>query len=365
MSGRAGTAIALGALLIAGPPLFAENGWAGDTAVSVATATGTDSNVFLSKNDPRSSTFLQTTFKALWETDPARAQRLSWTTHGLYKHYLRFGEADKVFADSIIAYRYAATPSLLFGLIESASYTRLQLLDTEGNTMPRDRFSAYANEIRGYLQTLPARGSRLTLGGGVRRTDVRETATLLSLDHQGYFTTFEAGIQRGSTAAGLMYEYAVTHYDESQANDRNMTLQSTNPLLTLIQHTVRARLGGPLVRWIGASGEGQMRWTIDPFEGDLTYRQLDGKTQWDVALWRFATWSNAVSYRTRIYAERVSDSGDSDRRERFLTLTSLLRRPWTQHVSSTLQYQINRKSSNLTIDQFTLQTFSLGLEVIF
>jgi hypothetical protein len=101
------------------------------------------------------------------------------------------------------------------------------------------------------------------------------------------------------------------------------------------------------------------------FGGPTTFPQLDGKTQWDIALGRIARWSNAIVYRTRIYAERVGDLSASDRRERFLTASTSLQRRWTQHVGSTLQYQINRKTSNLTIDQFTLQTFSLGLEVTF
>jgi len=380
VSGRIGTAIGLGALLVAGPLSFAEIGWASDGTMSAGVATGTDSNVFLSKNDSRSSTFLQTTFNAGWETAPTPAQRLSLTSQGFYKHYFRFGEADQIFADAIVAYRYALTRSLLLGLIPSTSYNQLQLLDTEGNVLPRDHFIAYNSEVRGYLQVLPNRVSRLTFAGGVRRTDVRETTdapssidpsvviTFPSLDNHGYFATAESGVRNGSGKADLSYEYAVTHYEETQANNRDTSLTgtrlATNPLLVLVQHTARLRLGQILTSWVSVTAEGQMRWNVDPFEGDLTYRQMDGKLQGALDLWRLARWTTSIAYRTRIYAEQVDDSGASDRRERFLTLTSSLQRQWTGHLSSNLQYQVVRKTSNVSLDQFAVRIFSISLDFI-
>ena len=102
-------AIVIGALLVAGPLSFAMAG----PAITVGVASGTDDNVFLSETDPQRSLFLQTTLRASVETDDTQSQRLSWTLRGLYKHYLQYGEADKLFGDSIAAYRYALHRSML------------------------------------------------------------------------------------------------------------------------------------------------------------------------------------------------------------------------------------------------------------
>ncbi len=370
----------MGALLSAGPSSFAIAG----PSITVGVALGTDSNVFLSQTDPQHSLFLQTTLKASVETDATQTQRLAWTLRGLSKHYLQYGEADKLFGDSIVAYRYALHRSLLLGLIQTFSYTQVQLLDTEGNTLPREQFVAYANELRGYVQALPTLETRVTLGGGVRYKDMKETADQLipdptdpaapplvlhfpSLDHHGYFLTAEAGYRRGSGLANLSYEYAVTQYNETQANNQHTSQTGvklvTNPLLDLIQHTARVSLGESFTRWIAASIEGQGRWNIDPFEGDLTYRQWDGKTQVDLALAGLARWTNVASYRTRIYAERTASADSSDRRERFVDATTMLVRSWTPRLSSSLQYQISRKTSNVAGDRFTTRTALIGMEV--
>jgi hypothetical protein len=367
------SAIAMGALLVAGPPSFA---MAGPT-ITVGVASGADNNVFLSETDTQRSLFLQTTLRASVETDGTQAQRLSWTLRGLSKHYLQYGEADKLFGDSVAAYRYALHRSMLLGLIQSASYTQVQLLDTEGNTLPRERFVAYAHELRGYIQALPTLGTHATFGGGIRYKDIKETAdspalSFPSLDHRGYFVTAEAGYRRGSRRADLSYEYAVTQYDETQANNQWTNRQgtsltgtrlATNPQLDLVQHTVRANLGRSWTRWIAASIEGQGRWNIDPFEGDLTYRQWDGKTQVDLTLAGLARWSNVASYRTRIYAERTASADSADRRERFIHATTMLVRSWTPHFSSSLQYQLSRKTSNVAGDRFTARAALIGMEV--
>jgi hypothetical protein len=367
------SAIAMGALLVAGPPSFAMDG----PTITVGVASGTDNNVFLSETDPQPSLFLQTTLRASVETDGTQAQRLSWTLRGLYKHYLQYGEADKLFGDSIAAYRYALHRSMLLGLIQTASYTQVQLLDTEGNTLPREQFVAYAHELRGYVQALPTRGTRVTLGGGIRYKDIKETAdtptlSFPSLDHRGYFVTAEAGYRRGSRLADLSYEYAVTQYDETQANNQWTNRQgtsltgtrlATNPHLELVQHTVRASVGRSWTRWIATSIEGQGRWNIDPFEGDLTYHQWDGKAQVDLTLGGLARWTNVASYRTRIYAERTASADSADRHERFINATTMLVRSWTPHFSSSLQYQVARKTSNVAGDRFSERTALIGMEL--
>jgi hypothetical protein len=350
---------------------------AASKSFSASSLLGVDSNVFLSDTNPasgqqpQSSTFIQTSLGGELGTDSARAHRLGLSLQGLHKHYFRFGEADKLFIDSALAYRYAAAPSLLFGVVQAFSYAKLQLLDTEGNTLPRDRFIAYSGEVRGYTQWLAAR-SRLTVGAGLRRKDINEiadqaTVAFQSLDHQGYFASFD-GLQRfRQVDVGLGYEYAVLHYAELRAAFQNSTTSEANPLLTLIQHTARSQVAVRLARWGRLSLDGQARWTHDTFEDELTYRQFDVQPRGEVRLPFKLLLSGGAGYRCRVYAERLGGGpGAADqRRERFLQADASLRRPLTDHVSVIAQAQFIRKTSNVPVDEFREQIYALGLSLVF
>jgi hypothetical protein len=83
----------------------------------------------------------------------------------------------------------------------------------------------------------------------------------------------------------------------------------------------------------------------------------------DLTLAGLARWSNVASYRTRIYAERTASADSADRRERFIHATTMLVRSWTPHFSSSLQYQLSRKTSNVAGDRFTARAALIGMEV--
>ncbi len=340
-------------------------------SLSASSLVGADSNVFLSNQQPQSSTFIQTTLGAEIGSDSAQAHRLGWSLQGLHKHYFRYGEADKLFADSALAYRYAATPSLLFGVVQTVSYAKLQLLDTEGNTLPRDQFIAYSGDIRGYTQWLASR-SRLTVGAGIRKKDINEvadqaTVVFASLDHQGYCAYLDGIHRLRKVDLGLGYEYGVMHYDELQAASRDSSTAPGNPLLTLIQHTGRSQVAVRLAQWARVSLDGQVRWTLDPFEDELTYRQLDIQPRGEALLPFKLLLSGGGGYRTRAYAERTGGgfSAPDQRRERFLPADASLQRPWTEHLSLIAQAQFIRKTSNVPGDEFRERIYALGVSLAF
>lgn len=324
--------------------------------------------------------FLQTTLGAELGSDSSRAHRLGWSFQGLHKHYFRNfpnGDPDKLFADSALAYRYAASSTLLFGLVQTFSYAKLQLLDTEGDTLPRDLFIAYSGEVRGYTQRLGAQ-SRLTVGAGLRKKDINEVAdqedtTFIfnSLDHRGYFAYFDGVRRLRVVDIGVGYEYGVLHYDEEPARFRDGSLPDVNsppnPLLTLIQHTGRSQIA---VRFGGrarVSLDGQARWTHDTFEDELTYRQFDVQPRGEIRLPFKFLLSGGSGYRSRAYAERTGGGAASSdpRRERFLQADASLRRAWTKQVSVVAQTQFIRKSSNVPGDQFRERIYALGVSLVF
>lgn len=314
---------------------------------------------------------MYTTLHASMEGDRSRSQRLAWTLRGSYRHYLRLGEADRLFGDSSIAYRYAPSRSILIGLIQTVTYARLQLLDTEGNTLPRKLFASYLGEARAYSQWL-AGNVRTTVAAGLRRQDVNETALetasgtviFASLDRLGYFIGIDLGYHRRRTTAGLNYEYAVTHYDELRASYRNGSTSLANPHLSLIQHTVRAEVAGSPLAWGRLGVEGQFRWTVDPFENELTSRQVDAKAQTEIALPFTARWVQGVGHRARIYAERLLANGDP-REERFLFVDTVIEKAWTASLSSSAQYQYLQKATRVPNDEFRAAIYSVGISYTF
>ncbi len=365
-------ALALSATLVETPAL------AVSTSLSASSLVGADSNVFLSDQYPQSSTFVQTTLDAELGSDSSRAHRLSWSFQGLHKHYVRSfpnGDPDKLFADSALAYRYAAGPSLLVGLVQTVSYAKLQLLDTEGNTLPRDLFIAYSGEVRGYAQWLAAR-SRVTVGTGLRKKDINEVedqtdVIFNSLDHRGSFASVDGVHRLRRVDIGLGYEYGVLHYDEEPARFRDGTLppdgSPPTPLLTLIQHTGRSQIAVRFGGWARVSLNGQARWTLDTFEDELTYRQFDVQPRGEVRLPFKLLLNGGTGLRTRAYAERPGGgaSASDPRRERFLQADASLRRPWTKHLSLIAQAQFIRKTSNVPGDEFRERIYALGVSLAF
>ena len=364
------------ALVLSATPAGIPPTYAASTSFTASSLLGIDSNVFLSDSNaagqrPQSSPFVQADLVTELASDSARRHRLGLSLQGLYKHYLRFGEADRLFLDSALAYRYAATESLLFGVVQTLSYARLQLLDTEGNTLPRDRFVAYSGEVRGYTQWLGTQ-SRLTVGAGVRRKDINEVADqpdllFTSLDHQGYFAYLD-GLRRFSRLnIGLGYEYAVLHYGELHAAFSDGTTSLDNPLLTLIQHSGRSQVSVRVARRAVISLDGRVRWTHDPFEDELTYRQFDLQPRGEVRLPLKLLFSGGVAYRTRAYAER-SGGGPArldERRERFLQADASLRKAWNKYLSVIAQAQFIRKTSNVPGDEFRERIYALGASLAF
>ncbi|MFZ5876016.1 MAG: hypothetical protein ACOYXU_06355 [Nitrospirota bacterium] len=314
---------------------------------------GADSNVFLSDQSPESSLIVQTTIDASVKTAAAKRHRLTLAVAGQHRHYFQFRSADRLFVDSALSYRFAASRSVLVGLVQTTSYARMQLFDTEGNTLPRKLFSSWSSETRGYSQLVAGR-SLTTLAAGIRVRDVNETEAQDSLDQNGYFTSLDASYRFQRSTFTLGYEYAVMHYDDLFAAARPGSSATTSPLLTLVQNAIRSRIDLSFGTWLKVGLDARQRWAVDPFEGDLTYRQTDVTPFGQVRLPMALVWDASVGYRTRVYTVR-------DAYERFLIVDSTLRKSWTAHWASTLQFQFLRKASSVPGDEFRERLLMFGV----
>jgi hypothetical protein len=319
---------------------------------------GVDTNVFFtdastSSAPPESSLILQTTLDAATKTDVGNQHRLALTVRGQHRHYFQFRNADRLFVDSAVSYRYAAKPSVLMGFVQTTSYARMQLFDTEGDTLPRKLFASWSAEARGYTQFV-AKRFLATLGAGFRVRDVNETNGQESLDQDGYFASLDGSRRIGRSTVTLGYEYAVTHYDVLTSANRDGNVTAANPPLTLVQSAARSRIDFPLGARTKLGLDARQRWVIDPFEGDLTYRQTDVTPFGRFRLPANLAWDVSIGNRTRAYAVR-------DAHERFLVADTSLRKDWTPRWASHLQVQFIRKSGNVPDDEFRERLYLVGV----
>jgi hypothetical protein len=334
--------------------------------LAVSAVLGTDSNPYLrdssSTQQPATALILQTTVDADVKTDAGNRHRLALTVRGQHRYYFdfagRIANPNRLFLDTALSYRYAARPSLLIGFVQTTSYARMQLFDTEGNTLPRDLFSSWSGETRGYAQFL-ARRYLATIGAGIRVRDVNETEGQASLDQDGYFVSLDGTVRIAKAMVTLGYEYAVTHYDVLQALPQDPApLTAANPPLTLVQNAARSRIDIPFGARTKLGLDARQRWVIDPFEGDLTYRQTDVTPTAQFRLPMDIVWDLSVGRRTRVYPGR-------DARERFLVADTSLRKNWTTRWASILQIQDLRKGSTILNDEFRERLYLLGVSVTF
>ncbi|HET8759596.1 MAG TPA: hypothetical protein VFN94_00915, partial [Nitrospiria bacterium] len=283
-----------------------------EARLAVSALLGTDSNAYLSDASstsyPATALILQTTVDGAVKTDAGNRHRLALTVRGQQRHYFDFAgrvaNPNRLFLDTAVSYRYAARPSLLVGFVQTTSYARMQLFDTEGDTLPRELFSSWSGETRGYTQFV-ARRSLATLGAGIRVRDVNETAGQPSLDQDGYFASLDGTFRFDASTVTLGYEYAVTHYDVLPA----LPVGPTATPLTLIQNAARSRIDLSLGARTKLGLDARQRWVIDPFESDLTYRQTDVTPTAQLRLPMDMVWDLSVGHRARVYPGR-------DKRER-------------------------------------------------
>jgi hypothetical protein len=218
-------------------------------------------------------------------------------------------------------------------------------------------FSSWSGETRAYTQFL-GRRSLATLGAGIRVRDVNEVENQTSLDQDGYFVSFDGAYRIAKAMVTLGYEYAVTHYDVLPAAAEDGSVSAANPSLTLVQNAARSRIDIPIGARTTLGLDARQRWVIDPFEGDLTYRQTDVTPSAQFRLPMDIVWDLNVGRRTRVYPGR-------DARERFLVADTSLRKNWTTRWASILQIQDLRKNGTIPNDEFRERLYLLGVSVTF
>src|SRR5262249_24557433 len=147
------------------------------------------------------------------------------------------------FADLILDYHDFIAPSAGFGLSNTLSYADLKLFDTEGNTLPRNKFSSISERVRLYVFYYPLDSLDFELGGSYRLMNMAETAGMESLDFHKYAADLSSRyVFSPSFSSRVRYEYSMTDYDEFQALNQDTSFNGAfdpdNPALRLERNDV-------------------------------------------------------------------------------------------------------------------------------
>ncbi|MCI0529451.1 MAG: hypothetical protein L0Y56_18585, partial [Nitrospira sp.] len=287
---------------------------------------------------------------------------------GSHQHFWKFDKADRTFLDLALDYQYFVTPSFGMGLSNILSHSDLKLFDTEGNTLPRDKFGSLSERVRLYGLYYPSQSVDLELGSAYRIMDTEETQDFTSLDFKEISADFASRYFFSPTlSTRLKYEYSVLSYDELQALNRdtsfNNIVDPANPRLRMRRHDISSSL--KYKKNIDVDLTGKLRINDDRFQDDLSYRQGEIKARAVMGDLNILNLSVEIYYKNRYYTDRRKGTGSEENlKEEFLIGSTSVTRNLTKWLQAYLRYQWIHKTSNASTSEFNDHSSILGLRVI-
>jgi hypothetical protein len=347
-------------------PFFEEEGR--QVQIKLGVGHGYESNVFYSEDRPQSDTFTLAEAAVNVVLKPTSKSYLFADFFGSHQHFWKFDKADRTFLDLALDYQYFVTPSFGIGLSNILSHSDLKLFDTEGNTLPRDKFGSLGERVRLYALYYPSQVLDLELGSAYRIMDVEETLGFTSLDFKEISTDFASRYFFSPTlSTRLKYEYSVLAYDELQALNRdtsfNNIVDPANPRLRMRRHEISSNL-----KYKSKSDfelVGKLRINDDRFQDDLSYRQGEIKARAVMGDLNILNLSVEIYYKNRYYTDRRKGTGsDENLKEEFLIGSTNVTRNLTKWLQAYLRYQWIHKTSNASTSEFNDHSGMLGLRLI-
>jgi hypothetical protein len=254
---------------------------------------GYDSNVFRAETGRRGDGFFHGYGEAeLTITFPGERE-LSASVSGEAIQYFHQGVANETYADSFVTYYQPLSSVFAVEVQNSFEYSAQNLLDDNGDLLPRAKFDSYDEDARATL--LAHLGSRvsLELSGGGRYNAFEDNPGLPALTY--YEARGSGGIRVKPWADGrfrVRYVFRDRRYTELPANVRDGTNVPGDPLLELYRHQVITTFAQKVdvfgMRFVGQLGY-TLTYNLDLFQNDRTYREdaLTARLEW----WPFPDWS--------------------------------------------------------------------------
>lgn len=199
--------------------------------------------------------------------------------------YFERNRANEHYTSGFVEYYQPISGWLEAGVQNAFEFSRLNLLDDNGDLFPRGRFGSFDEEVRLFaIFSPPPEAGDLTklsleLGGSFRLKDYQENTGLESLDYQEQ--RFDASLRfkisnSPRSRLKLKYRFRRRDYREFRARERGGTVLPGSPRLDLERHqlnlrwTHRATLADIPFR---VALEGGVSYNRDDYQNDRSYRQ--------------------------------------------------------------------------------------------
>lgn len=320
------------------PPRSTRLRWEGDARVGA----GSDSNVFRAERGLAAEGFAEAAAEAELLVKLPGGGELFVEASGETRHHVRRPRADERFAASFLEFFQPVASWLEVGAQNVLEGALLNLLDDDGDLLPRGRFGSFDEEVRGFTVVRPAwslddGASRILaaeFGGGWRLKNYEENAGVDSLDYTELRGDTSLRIKlsrRPRSRIKLRYRYRRRDYRELRARTRAGVAEPTAPRLALDRHQVTltwfqdvalpgSEQSGRLVLSVGGV------YNHDTYQGDRSYRELAASARvewWVVPAWtRLDVIGRALG---RDFLVRRTSSGGGRLRHRLLVGTIGLR----------------------------------------
>jgi len=178
----------LASLVLLAPPVNAADSEGNKKFIGhIGAGGGFESNVFQSQFNSRSDFFLSTEGSGHFKWKPSKKNTLYMDFLGSHLAYQRFPDANQFYIDGAFDLKHCLSKGIDLGISQLISFNDLKLLDTEGETLPRNNIGSLNYQSRVYTTIQNGRDWVSEIGAGYRRKDVEETSGYSSLDLTTFF----------------------------------------------------------------------------------------------------------------------------------------------------------------------------------
>lgn len=248
---------------------------------------------------------------------------------------------DEMYASTFLDYYHPLRKGLLdLDVQNTLEYSRQNLLDDNGDLLPREKYNAYDEEIHAALIVHLTDHLSWDVGGGYRYKNFEETHGLPSIDFQE--VRGDSGLRFKipwwpDGRLKLRFIFRDRFYYDFKAALRDGAASPTDPKLELQRHQVRASysqkldvLGMQLLLVGGYT----FTYNEDLFENDRSYREhaLSGRLEW----WLVKDWTRLeveVRGGTRSFLVRRTTL-DQSLKQRYLDASALFWQQLFPHVGA-------------------------------
>ncbi|MBI3722699.1 hypothetical protein HY251_01900 [bacterium] len=285
--------------------------------------------------------------------------------------------ANEAYGSSFADYYHPLTSRLDVEVQNTFEYSRQNLLDDNGDLLPREKFNAYDEECRVAFIAHATDELSFEIGGGFRWKDFEETFGIPSLDF--YEARGNAGARFKipwwpESKLRVRYVFRERHYLQLRANLRDGAFVREDPKLVLQRHQAivsysqRVEIPSPFSKnpmQLSVVAGYTFTYNGDIFENDRSYREHSGSLR--VEWWIVREWTRLeleVRGGTRSFLVRRAPS-QAGLRQRFLDSSALLWQKVYDHVAIVGEVAWFLYDSTDPTESYGRFVGQLGIEVFF